>query len=294
MPVESVSDIQEGVFTLPNESNVKISYKFIANPESNLPVVMLSNSLGANYVTLWTEFVDAFKDQYSILLYDQRFHGKSPLADGEYDYFVRGNRFDQLADDVIALMDHIGISQLRGFVGLSMGANTAILLKAKYPERIGKIVAASGSLRGPKAGEPDVFEPRAEAAMKPDGMLTLAPQTLERWFPGESGKQFLEQNAGRKEDFQTMLNATNKEGFVSCVRALQNFDLTSSLEFIKEHGLQDEVLLVTGSMDGALPKVNEEMAELSGAKHVVLDDSGHIVNVQKVSEFNKLVGDFLQ
>lgn len=65
-----------------------------------------------------------------LLAIDCRGHGKTqPLGDPEL------LRFDTFADDVLALLDHLGIAQ---FVagGISMGAGVALNLTLRYPQRV--------------------------------------------------------------------------------------------------------------------------------------------------------------
>ncbi|KAK9325652.1 Alpha/Beta hydrolase protein [Lipomyces orientalis] len=287
------SEIKYGLFHLPHAPSVKIAYSFYDAPQSNLPVVMLSNSLSSNFKTLWKEFVEHFRDSYSIILYDQRFHGESPLADG-FDYYGKGLTFEELADDAAAVLDHLGIARIHAFVGLSMGATTAVVFKARHSARVGKIVAAGSGLKSASPGSEDVFAPRIKIATEgPDGMANLAPLTLARWFPGDPGKKFLDDHPIRREEFLTMLRDATPEGFVACIRALQNFDLTPSFDTIKQRGESKDVLLVAGAMDGPLPDANTSMAKLSDANLAIIEESGHIVTVQKAAEFNKLVDKFI-
>jgi pimeloyl-ACP methyl ester carboxylesterase len=54
--------------------------------------------------------------------------------------------YEYLADDVAALMDYLEIEQA-DVVGYSMGANAGLLLTIRHPEKVRKLVAASGQYR---------------------------------------------------------------------------------------------------------------------------------------------------
>ncbi|KAK9447307.1 Alpha/Beta hydrolase protein [Limtongia smithiae] len=290
------SEQQRGLLTLPHAPNVKLAYEVLEGADSGFPAIMLSNSLNSSYKVLWKEFVEHFRDQYTIIMYDQRFHGESPLASGDYDYFGEGQRFEDLAKDVIALMDHLRIVKLHAFIGLSMGATTAIVLKAIYPERIGKTVAAGSALKTavPPPGGEDFFAPLVKIAMEgPEGMAKLAEMTINRWFPGDPGQKFLEAHLHRKHEIVKMVAHSKPEGYVASVRALQNYDLTKYLEAIKIHKDYEDVLLIAGQMDGQVPVFNKLMSIIAGCRHEVVEESGHIVNIQKADEFNGLVENFL-
>ncbi|KAK9237594.1 Alpha/Beta hydrolase protein [Lipomyces kononenkoae] len=290
-PVAS-SEGKFGIFTLPH-APAKIAYHFYEVPQRDLPVIMLSNSLSSTFKVLWKEFVEHFRDSYSIIMYDQRFHGESPLSEG-FDYYGKGLTFEELADDAAAILDHLGIARIHAFVGLSMGATTGLFFKARHSARVGKIVAAGSGLKSAPPGAEDVFEARVKIATDgQDGMAKLAPSTLERWFPGEPGRRFLDTHSGRRDELLEMLRDAKPEGFVACIRALQNFDLTGPLEKIKERGDSKDVLLVIGEMDGVLPDANKSMAKISDSNVAIIPESGHIMNIQKAGEFNVLVDKFI-
>ncbi|KAK9467507.1 Alpha/Beta hydrolase protein [Lipomyces arxii] len=292
MVPKAVDEAKFGLFSLPNDPAVKIAYKFVDEPHTALPVIMLSNSLSSSYSVLWNEFVEHFRDSYSIILYDQRFTGDSPLVDG-FDYYNKGLTFDELADDAIAVMDHLGIARIHAFIGLSMGATTAVVIKARYPNRIGKVIACGTGLRSPPADQ-DVFAPRVRTATDgPDGMKTLAPQTIDRWFPGAYGQKWLDEHSDRKAQFLEMLNGAKAEGLVACIRALQRYDLSESLEKIRSRGEGKDLLFVAGSMDGPLPTTAQTMAKMVDAKVEIVENCGHIVNVQNAGRFNDIVEIFL-
>ncbi len=72
----------------------------------------------------------AYRDGVHLLAMDCRGHGKTePLGDPD----LLG--FDTFADDVVALLDHLGIAE---FVagGISMGAGVALNLTLRYPQRV--------------------------------------------------------------------------------------------------------------------------------------------------------------
>jgi pimeloyl-ACP methyl ester carboxylesterase len=76
----------------------------------------------------------AYRADVRILALDCRGHGKTqPLGDPQK------LRFDILADDVVALLDHLGVEQ---FVagGISMGAGVALNLALRYGQRVKGLV----------------------------------------------------------------------------------------------------------------------------------------------------------
>jgi pimeloyl-ACP methyl ester carboxylesterase len=77
-------------------------------------------------------------------------HGRTANID-------RPVRYETLADDVAALLDHLGIARADLF-GFSMGGAAAFQVAIRHPERVGKLVAASASIStGGDAVYPEVF-----------------------------------------------------------------------------------------------------------------------------------------
>jgi pimeloyl-ACP methyl ester carboxylesterase len=72
----------------------------------------------------------AYRPDVHLVAMDSRGHGKTqPLGDQHM------LRFDVLADDVVALLDHLGITRCVAG-GISMGAGVALNLALRYPQRV--------------------------------------------------------------------------------------------------------------------------------------------------------------
>ena len=102
----------------------------VTGPE-DAPVVVLSNSMGAD-LRMWDGIVDALSEHFRVVRYDTRGHGQSPEAPGPYS-------MDDLADDVVALLDTLGVEKAH-LVGLSLGGMMGMRLAARDPERIDRLV----------------------------------------------------------------------------------------------------------------------------------------------------------
>jgi pimeloyl-ACP methyl ester carboxylesterase len=55
-------------------------------------------------------------------------------------------RFELLADDIVALLDHLGLREADLF-GYSVGAGVALQVAIRHPARVGRVVAASATYR---------------------------------------------------------------------------------------------------------------------------------------------------
>ena len=84
---------------------------------------------------MWNEQVKLLKDNYRVVVPDLRGYGKTSDPPEGYQFTH--------ADDVIALMDSLGIDKAH-VVGLSMGAYVAGDMVALFPERLLSCVMVSG------------------------------------------------------------------------------------------------------------------------------------------------------
>jgi len=67
------------------------------------PALMLSNSLGTN-LHMWDDQAEAFGQNYRLIRYDRRGHGKSGVPRGPYS-------FDRFGRDILAILDALKIKK---------------------------------------------------------------------------------------------------------------------------------------------------------------------------------------
>lgn len=82
---------------------------------------------GANLM-MWQPVVPYFQDRFRVILVDLRGHGKSYIPEGGY-------HMDEMACDVIGVMDHLQIDKAH-IIGSSLGAEVGLSLAAKDQERV--------------------------------------------------------------------------------------------------------------------------------------------------------------
>lgn len=96
--------------------------------------IVFCNSLGSN-LEMWQAQAQALSDEFRVVCYDQRGHGGTAHRDGSLT-------LEQLADDVVSIMDALNIPQAV-VCGLSMGGMTALQLALSHPDRTEAIIISN-------------------------------------------------------------------------------------------------------------------------------------------------------
>src|SRR6266852_500195 len=145
----------------------QIHYRLDGKDES--PVLALSNSLGTDH-SMWDAQVPAFTEHYRVLRYDSDGHGASTFAGG-------GFRIDRLGQDVVGLLDHLGIATV-SFCGLSVGGLVGQWLGLNAANLLDKLVLCNTSAH---IGTVEGWNARIDAVNK-RGIPSISTGILERWF----------------------------------------------------------------------------------------------------------------
>jgi len=220
--------------------------------------------------------VGAFSDHFRLLLFDPRGVGETPDP---------GTPFtpDELADDVLAAMDAAGVQRAH-LVGHSLGAYLALLLAARWPDRVRRVVAEAPTLYMDPylLAVMDHWEALADGALSDhemhEGLVLLAfgRAAFERLVPAvvrEMDRRPLERDTIRR--------------YVQCDRRQDLRGLAASIEA--------PVLVVCGTED-ALPGAGQARAvadAIPGARLELMEGLGHSPHIEAPAAFNRLISDFL-
>ncbi|ARP87538.1 3-oxoadipate enol-lactonase [Bordetella genomosp. 9] len=245
---------------------------YVIDGPREAPVLMLSNSLGT-CADMWAPQVPVFTRRFRVLRYDTRGHGRSATPAGEYP-------FSALIDDVVGLLDHLGIEKVH-FCGLSMGGPTGMGLALAQPQRVGKLVLCNTAAR---IGSVESWQTRMEA-VRQHGMHGMAGAIFERWLTPD----FRASQPALTQVLLDMLRRADDEGYRLACAALRDLDLRSRVARIAA-----PALVIAGTHDAAAtPEQGRELAAaIPGAQYRELNAS-HISNWECPDAFADLVMGFL-
>lgn len=246
----------------------------IVSGRPDAPVVVFSNSLGSTH-RMWDAQLATFEERFRVVRYDTRGHGQSPVPDGPYS-------IDDLADDVIALLDALDVERAH-VVGLSLGGMTAMRLAARNPERVDRLALLCTGAQLPPAS---AWTDRA-ATVRADGTKAVAEAVVARWFT----PQFLAERPDLKAEHEAMVAATPAEGYAGCCEAIAALDLRADLPNITA-----PTLAIAGTDDPATPpaKLAEIADTVRNGRLVEVAHAAHLANAEQPGIITPALIDFLE
>lgn len=236
-------------------------------------VIVLAHSLGAT-CQMWQKIVPALASQFRVLQYDCRGHGSSSVSPAPYT-------LDELGNDLVALLDHLGIEHAH-FCGLSLGGMVGMWLGIHEARRVDGLVLANTAAR---IGTREGWDERI-ATVRRSGLAQLANATLERWFTAP----FRQGSLQEMDTIRTMIASTPPEGYVGCCAALRDGDLRPQVGTIRAR-----TLVIAGSHDPATtPEDGRRLHEAVPNSSYVELETAHLSAWERPEEFQRAVLDFLR
>lgn len=236
----------------------------VEGPEE-APIVVLSASLGTT-ADLWVHQVPVLRRRFRVVRTEHRGHGGAAAPTGPYT-------IAELGTDLVELLDSLGVERA-SFCGVSLGGMVSMWVAAHHPERVDRLVLACTA---PALPPPDGWHERAELVRR-EGVAVLLPGLMERWFADPA--------AAPRELVESMLTASDAEGYAACCEALAGMDQWADLARIDA-----PTLVVAGAADAVTtPERSEAMrAAIPGAGLLVIPGAAHLANLERPHQFNAAV-----
>jgi 3-oxoadipate enol-lactonase len=240
------------------------------------PVLVLSHTLATSRA-MWRRQIPHLARRYRVISYDMRGHGESAAPDYPYS-------LEMLGEDVISVLDSLGIKRPAIFLGISIGGMIGQALALRHPARFRAFILASTSSRVPPEGQA-MWDQRIEAVRK-DGLEGQVQGTLERWLSPE----FRAREPETTKWVADMVRATPAIGFIGCGRAIQKLDYTDQLAQVAA-----PTLIIAGEKDpGAPVAASQAMHErIKGSRLEIIPNCLHQTPIEAPDQFNQVVDSFL-
>ena len=155
---------------------------------------------------MWKEQIAGIGSIYRLIVPDLRGHGDSPAPEGVYT-------MDEMADDVIELLDTLSVDVPVVVGGLSMGGYVALSLVLRYPARVRGLM-----LMDTRAGadSPEAAQKREEMAQTVIAADSAGP-VVESMVPRLFAKTTLEQRPERVALLREVMEQTTPRGIAGAL-----------------------------------------------------------------------------
>ena len=228
---------------------------------ADAPPLLFSNSLGTTH-RMWDEVIAALGNDFRCIRYDTRGHGAS-THDG------RAFSIEDLADDVVSLLDHLELGSAH-FAGLSLGGMTGQALAVRHPARLRSLTLMATSAHMPTQA---AWNERASLVRR-EGTGAIVEATLQRWFT----PAFVEAGSKALTRVRDEFISIDRAGYAACCEAIGAMDLRPQLARITA-----PTGIIAGLHDPATPvAMMEQIAKaVFGSKLDVIPDAAHLLAVEQ-------------
>jgi pimeloyl-ACP methyl ester carboxylesterase len=222
------------------------------------PMILLHGGLASG--EMFGPLLPTLAEKHQVIAPDLQGHGRTADIDRPIDIRL-------MADDIAALIDHLGLDK-PDVVGYSLGGGVAFFTAVKYPEKVGKLVIASANVRR-DAIPPEMLAQQAQVNAAAAEFMKDTPM----W-------QLYERVAPHPEDFGRLLDKVGESmakdfDFSEEVRGLQvptlivaaDADMAPPSHYVEVFKLLDGGLRDGGWMGEGRPKGGHALAILPGLTH---------------------------
>jgi len=242
-------------------------YRFEGQGE---PLILL-HSLGVSSES-WQHVIEPLSRNFSVYAVDLMGHGNSDKPSKNYEIY-------HYAENVIELMDVLKINQAR-IIGNSIGAMVSIEMSVSFPQRLAKQVLVGCPIW-------DTAWERMERLMfysylRYDSDGNLEPITM------DGLSLFFAHPTTAVLDWYNNVEAKAEPWRKKAQIAIVLYDVVSKL-----HMVNCPTLIISGGKDELHEKDQVLVQRIKGAKYSLIEDAGHLPQMDAPEDFLKPVMEFL-
>ncbi|SCG64710.1 Pimeloyl-ACP methyl ester carboxylesterase [Micromonospora echinaurantiaca] len=192
------------------------------------PMILLHGGLGSG--EMFGPILPTLAEHHQVVAVDLQGHGRTADVDRPLDVTL-------MADDVAALIDHLGLEK-PDVVGYSLGGGVALQVAIRHPEKVGRVVSASANIRR-SAIYPEMLQQQGQVSGAAAEFMKDTPMY-----------ELYQRVAPRPEDFPRLLDKIG-------AAMAKDFDFTEEVR-----GLRVPTLVVAADADMAPPSHYVEVFNL--------------------------------
>jgi len=256
-----------------------LSYSVYENKSSLKWVTFIHGAGGSS--SIWFRQIRAFKKEFNVLLIDLSGHGKSESRFDENS--KEGYTFEMITGDIVEVLNSLSIKKSH-FIGVSLGTIIVRDIADRFPNLVESLVLAGAILK---------FNIQSNMLMIFGNFLrSIVPFLL----------------LYKLEAFIIMPKKNHRESRLLLVKECKKLNqkefirwckLTRGIKKVLKSQRQIDIktpsLYVMGAEDHIfLPSVRKAVSSFTNAQLCVVENSGHVVNIDQPKPFNDTVIKFLK
>ena len=242
------------------------------------PVVLL-HGLGGDG-SRWTPNIEPLARNFHVFALDQIGFGQSDKPLATYNTAM-------LADFLVGFLKAVNVAKA-SLVGNSMGASVALYTAVHFPDAVDRIVLADGGgFRSPPAAPP-----------APPTRETLHLRQIQNSTTREETREFFrilfhDKSLVTDKMVDEQLAMRLRAAFT--ISRMQEAGERGTLTEQEVRSVKTPTLIVWGRYDELASPAGADRLErtVPGARKVIIDNCGHLPQLEKADEFNRIVREFL-
>jgi pimeloyl-ACP methyl ester carboxylesterase len=242
------------------------------------PVVLL-HGLGGDG-SRWRPNIEPLARDFHVFALDQ-------IGFGQSDKPLANYHTGMLADFLVGFLKAIGVPKA-SLVGNSMGASVALYTAAKFPASVDRIVLADGGGYRSATGE-RAAAPTADAIRRRQLQNSVTHDETREFFRILFHDKSLVTDKMVDEQFAMRLRSA------FTITKMQEAGERGSLTEQDVRAVKTPTLILWGKYDELANPAGADRLEqtIPGSRKVIIDNCGHMPQLERADEFNKLVREFL-
>ncbi len=230
--------------------------------------------------SIWYKQIRDFKKHFNILILDLRGHGNSKPT--LKDTFNPKYTFDSITSDIVEVVEHLKIEKSH-FIGISLGTILIRNLAEKKPDLVQSMVMGGAIIK---------LNFRSQVLMRVGNIFKSVVPYMMLY------KLFAFIIMPKKNHKKSRLLFVNEAKKLYQKEFLRWFKLTSEinplLRFFRAKDIKIPTLYVMGAEDHLfLPSIKNVVSKHKSSSLVVVDNCGHVVNVEQPEVFNNQTINFI-
>lgn len=224
---------------------------------------------------MWRRQIEALQDGYRVIVPDLRGFGGTDAPPGPYP-------MEQMADDVAALLEYLGVERA-AVAGLSMGGYIALAFWRRHRDKVAALVLADT-----RAGA-DSEEGRAGREVNARLAEEQGPGAIaDKLIPG-----LVAPGASQavRDELRALITSNSPTGIAGALRGMAaRPDFTPDLA-----GITVPSLVIVGAEDGLTPPAEADRLHqgITGSYVALVPEAGHLSNLEQPEVFSTTLRTFL-